>query len=145
LVLYFELSEMSAAEHQRAQTAAREFVETQMATQDLIRIMARDGKKGNDPTLLADFTNDRATLLAAIRNIPRHPEAPPRDDTADGSFFTPDPDELAAFNADRELTALEVAAFPLTRYSQRKLLVCFVTPRDWRFSTVGSLKSTSSW
>jgi VWFA-related protein len=121
---------MSAAEQQRAQTAAREFIETRMAKQDFIAIMAKDG---GDPKLLADFTDDRATLLSAIRNIPPRPDPAATEEITDGSYFAQDPDEFAVFNADRELAGLETVADRLASFSQRKSLVCFVTSRDFVF------------
>jgi VWFA-related protein len=129
LVLYFELSEMSAEEQHRAQTAARQFVETRLAKQDLIQIMVRDWSDMNRPVLLAGFTDDRNTLLAAIRNIPRRPDPRPRDVEED--TFVPDPDQLALFTSTVKLEGLESVAAQLAPFIQRKSQVCFVTQRDF--------------
>jgi VWFA-related protein len=63
-LLLFDLANSRPGSLQRAQTAARTFVQTSVLPTDLVGVATLDARRGY--RLLANFTTDRATVAAAI-------------------------------------------------------------------------------
>ncbi len=130
LVLYFDLmTMMSDADKYRTYTAGRKFIQTQMASQDLIAIMVFS--KGAVRALM-DFSDDREKLDQAIQTLEKKKQ---KGDDDDDDFNAPDTaaafgqnsGEFNLFNTDRQLAALQTAVKMLGVLSERKSLVYFAS------------------
>ncbi|MEQ1949390.1 MAG: VWA domain-containing protein [Bryobacteraceae bacterium] len=126
--LFFDLSSMGPAEQVRARDAAIKYLQTQMTRADLVSVMTF----GNKFRVLADFTDDRETLIALIRGIATGEgsdlaalSSTGADADDDSGAFAADDTEFNIFNTDRKLTALEDAAHKLAVYPEKKALIYF--------------------
>jgi VWFA-related protein len=117
LVFYFDSTDMPAAERASAQAAALEFVETRMAPQDLVAVLAL---RGEGLAILSDFTDDRTALAAVLQHLSDDTlPVPPCESTGAAFCFEPPPPETARFQA------LDSAMRMLAALSERKALVYF--------------------
>ncbi|MEQ1884436.1 MAG: VWA domain-containing protein [Bryobacteraceae bacterium] len=126
--LFFDLSSMGPLEQIRARDAAIQYLQTQMTQADLVSVMTF----GNKFRVLADFTDDRDTLIALIRGIATGEGSDlaglattGADADDDSGTFAADDTEFNIFNTDRKLTALEDAARKLAVYPEKKALIYF--------------------
>lgn len=115
LVLFFDLTSMPPEDVMRALKAATEFVERQMTPADLVSLVAYT------PSLrvLEDFTNQRAYLLKALRQIR------PGESAALTEIIPGGEAEFNIFNTDQKLAAIESLARMLGEVPGRKAVVHF--------------------
>ena len=134
LVLFFDLTSMQPDDLIRAHDAAEKFVKSQMTKADVVAIVAFSTKL----TVLANFTNDQATLQKAIAQLTETSSsdlASPLYAAAQngeydvqeytGAAFTPDETEFNVFNTDQKLAAVEGLANVLGGIPGRKAMVEF--------------------
>ena len=124
VVLYFDTMTMGPAEQYRAFTAARKFIQTDMAEPDLMAIL--HFSKGVVRVLL-DFTDDREKLDQTVLTL-MYPEDDDDDDlnvVDTAAAFGQNSGEFNIFNTDRQLAALQTAVKMLGVLSERKSLVYF--------------------
>ena len=128
LVLYFDLMTMPENDRQRAFTAGRKFIQSQMAEPDLMAIMIFSRSVVR---VLMDFTDDREKLDQAIQTLMIRKEKDEDDefmnapDTA--AAFGQNSGEFNLFNTDRQLAALQTAVKMLGALSERKSFVYFAS------------------
>jgi VWFA-related protein len=134
LVLFFDLTSMQSDDLIRAHDAAQKFVKQQMTKADVVAIVAFSSKL----TVLANFTNDHATLDKAIAQLTSNSTSDlsnPLYAAAEngeydvqeytGAAYTPDETEFNVFNTDQKLAAVEGMANVLSAFPGRKALVEF--------------------
>ena len=134
IVMFFDLTSMEADDLIRAHDAAVKFLKQQMKPPDLVAVVTF----GSNLSVLANFTNNRATLEKAIaRVIPGVSSgiANPLYATAQngeydvqqytGDAYTADETEFNVFNTDQKLVAIEGLANVLASIPGRKALVEF--------------------
>jgi VWFA-related protein len=134
IVLFFDLTSMQADDLIRAHDAAQKFVKQQMTKADVVAVVAFSTRI----TVLANFTNDRATINKAIAQLTANSSsdlASPLYAAAEngeydvqeytGAAFTPDETEFNVFNTDQKLAAVEGLANVLGGIPGRKALVEF--------------------
>jgi VWFA-related protein len=134
MVLFFDLTSMATDDVLRAHDAADKFVKQQMTKADLVAVVTFS----SNLRVLANFTNDHATLEKAIAQI-----VPGAASTLDnplyaaaqngeydvqqdnGAAFTPDETEFNVFNTDQKLEAVESLANVLEVIPGRKSVIEF--------------------
>jgi VWFA-related protein len=134
IVLFFDLTSMQSDDLIRAHDAAQKFVKQQMTKADVVAVVAFSTKL----TVLANFTNDRATLEKAVSYVTANSSsdlsnplyAAAQNGEYDvqeytGAAFTPDETEFDVFNTDQKLAAVEGLANVLGGIPGRKSLVEF--------------------
>ncbi|MGA2845623.1 MAG: VWA domain-containing protein [Candidatus Acidiferrales bacterium] len=134
IVLFFDLTSMQTDDLIRAHDAAQKFVKQQMTKADVVAVVAFSTRI----TVLANFTNDRATINKAIAQLTANSSsdlANPLYAAAEngeydvqeytGAAFTPDETEFNVFNTDQKLAAVEGLANVLGGIPGRKALVEF--------------------
>jgi len=134
IVLFFDLTSMQTDDLIRAHDAAQKFVKQQMTKADVVAVVAFSTRI----TVLANFTNDRATINKAIAQLTANSSsdlASPLYAAAEngeydvqeytGAAFTPDETEFNVFNTDQKLAAVEGLANVLGGIPGRKALVEF--------------------
>src|SRR5271156_6342630 len=134
IVLFFDLTSMQTDDLIRAHDAAQKFVKQQMTKADVVAVVAFSTRI----TVLANFTNDRATINKAIAQLTANSSsdlanplyAAAQNGEYDvqeytGAAFTPDETEFNVFNTDQKLAAVEGLANVLAGFPGRKALVEF--------------------
>ncbi len=130
MVMLFDFTAMDVPDQIRAQTAAREFVQTKMSPADLVCMMSFSAALKVDQ----DFTNDKDRLLEVINgyHIGQGSDLATDGGTGDdqsgedtGAAFSADETEFNIFNTDRKLAALESAAKMLAGLPEKKALLYF--------------------
>src|SRR5580700_10554020 len=134
IVLFFDLTSMQSDDLIRAHDAAAKFVKEQMTKADVVAVIVFSSKL----IVLANFTNDRATLDKAIAQLtvtsisdlsnPLYSAAENGEyDVQEytGAAYTPDETEFNVFNTDQKLVAVEGIANVLSAFPGRKALVEF--------------------
>ncbi|MDE3155138.1 MAG: VWA domain-containing protein [Acidobacteriota bacterium] len=138
LVLFFDLTSMQIDDLSRALTAARRFVDTQLAPADLVAVATYTSSL----RVLQDFTNDRAALDTALAGIEAGEssalsEAGSQGDATTNALgedvvsqdtsaaFTADETEFNLFNTDEQLMAIESLAGRLRKIPGRKAILHF--------------------
>jgi len=103
LIFYFDLPTMPVADQDGAQAAALEFVGSEMAPQDAVAVLARST---GELRILSDFTDDRASLSAAIREAFKGPD-PGAPRSAGERGLSPDltPEQLRFFRLQQAVKA----------------------------------------
>jgi VWFA-related protein len=134
IVLFFDLTSMETDDLTRAHDSALKFVRTQMTPADLVAVVTFSSRI----SVLANFTNDRATLEKAIAQIipgvssdlasplsaaAQNGEVSVQEYT--GAAYTPDETEFNVFNTDQKLAAVEGLADTLASIPGRKAMVEF--------------------
>jgi len=124
MVLYFDLTSLPPADLVRAYTAARKYVDTQMAATDLLAVMSF---KGGAVRVRHDFTNDRAQLRDVLQDLlfGEDKDGDGIPDPEPGTAFGQDDGEFGIFNTDRQLSALQTAVAMLRPLSEQKSLIYF--------------------
>jgi VWFA-related protein len=126
LVLYFDATALPTADLLRACAAARQFIDTQMAPQDLLSIMTF---KGGGVRVKQDFTDDRAALREVIQDLifGEDKDGDGIPDPEPGTAFGQDDGEFNVFNTDRQLSALQTAVTMLRPFAEQKALIYFAS------------------
>lgn len=134
IVLFFDLTSMETDDLTRAHDSALKFVRKQMTPADLVAIVTFSSRL----SVLANFTNDRATLEKAVAKIvpgvssdlssplsaaAQNGEVSVQEYT--GAAYTPDETEFNVFNTDQKLAAVEGLADVLGAIPGRKAMVEF--------------------
>ena len=128
IVMFFDLNSMQPADLERAQQAARDYINKQMHTADLVSVVSLDATLSLDQ----DFTASKPLLLAAVNRYSGtqgsgfQPGATSTTNQVENaSSFTPDESEYNDLNTDRELFAIEDIAKSLAYLNEKKSLLYF--------------------
>lgn len=128
VVMFFDLTSMQPEDVERAQDAARNYIEKQMRPADLVAIVSLNTTLSLDQ----DFTANKQLLLRAVNSYSGAAgqgfEAGATSTTnqvEDATSFTPDEEEYNDINTDRELFAIEDIAKSLTYLNEKKSLLYF--------------------
>jgi VWFA-related protein len=128
IVMFFDITSMQPEDIERAQEAARDYINKQMHPADLVAVISL----GNTMSLDQDFTANKQLLLKAVNSY-----SGPQDNgfqsgatsttnqVEDATSFTPDEQEYNDINTDRELFAIEDIAKSLTYLNEKKSLLYF--------------------
>jgi VWFA-related protein len=134
IVLFFDMTSMETDDMIRAHDAAQKFLKQQMTPADLVAVVVFSSRL----SVLANFTNDRATLNKAVAQLvpgvssqiasplyaaAQNGEYDVQQDL--GAAYTPDETEFNVFNTDQKLAAVEGLANVLANIPGRKALVEF--------------------
>lgn len=134
IVLFFDMTSMATDDILRAHDAAEKFLKSQMSPADLVAVVTF----GTNLSILANFTNDRATLEKAVAALvpgaasqlgnplyaaAQNGEYDVQQDT--GAAYTADETEFNVFNTDQKLEAIENLTEVLAGIPGRKALVEF--------------------
>lgn len=136
ILLFFDLTSMHPDELLRARDAAVNFVKNQMTAADLVGITVLGNRLG----VLANFTNDRDALLAALARVAPGADAQLADLAAAAAqegeesvtedvsaAWTPDDTEFNVFNTDRKLEAMQDLAQLLGSIPGKKIVMQFTS------------------
>jgi VWFA-related protein len=128
VVLFFDLTSMQPEDVERAQDAARNYINKQMQPADVVAVVSLDASLSLDQ----DFTQNKQLLLNAIDRYSGDQTqgyAPGATSTTnqveDATAYTPDESEYNDINTDRELYAIASIAKSLNYINQKKALVYF--------------------
>lgn len=136
IVLFYDLTSMQPDELLRATKSGEQYLREQMAPADLVAVVTF----GNRLCVLANFTNNRDTLMRAIQRItpgkesaladladaaPASGEEVVAEDT--GAAFTADETEFNIFNTDRKLSAVESLSQLLRQIPGKKSVIHFTS------------------
>lgn len=128
VVMFFDLTSMQPEDVERAQEAARNYIDKQMRPADLVAMVSLNTTLSLDQ----DFTANKQLLLRAVDSYSGTEEqgfAPGATSTTnqveDATSFTPDEEEYNDINTDRELFAIEDIAKSLTYLNEKKSLLYF--------------------
>jgi VWFA-related protein len=127
IILFFDLSDPSQANHQRMFTGALDYLNEQMTRADLVAVMTY---AGGAVRVKQDFTDDREKL-ASIIDVLANGQDSDGDGVADftdfSSAFGQDDGEFNVFGTDRKLAALQTAVTMLRPLPEQKSLVFFTS------------------
>lgn len=134
IILFLDLSSMQPEEIDRSVKAADKYVDTQMASADLVAVISL----GSQLVVNQDFTSDRALLKKTLASFNAGAgqgfeagSTGTTEGTADtGQSFTVDDTEYNIFNTDRRLEALKSVADRLSRVEEKKSLIYFSSGMD---------------
>ncbi|HEY4050524.1 MAG TPA: VWA domain-containing protein [Acidobacteriaceae bacterium] len=128
IVMFFDISSMQPEDLERAQEAARNYINKQMQPADLVAAVSLDTSLSLDQ----DFTASKQLLLTAINNYsgPQGSGFTPgatstTNQVEDTSSFTPDESEYNDVNTDRELFAIQDISRSLAYINEKKSLLYF--------------------
>lgn len=128
IVMFFDLSSMQPEDLERAQEAARDYINKQMHPADLVAVVSLDATLSLDQ----DFTASKELLLRAVNNYSGTQGAgfqagatSTTNQVEDASSFTPDESEYNDLNTDRELYAIEDISKSLAYLNEKKSLLYF--------------------
>ena len=123
LAFYFDMTAMPPPDQMRAFAAAQKFVRTQMTSSDLVAVMINEG---SGVEVVEDFTADRERLLSTLQTlvVGEEEDLVPTDTSG---MFGQNENEFNLFNTDRQLSALQTAAYMLGRLSEKKALIYFAS------------------
>jgi VWFA-related protein len=136
ILLFFDLSSLHPDELLRARDAAVNFVKNQMTQADLVGVTVLGNRLG----VLANFTNNRDALLAALARVAPGADAQLADLAAAAAqegeesvtedvsaAWTPDDTEFNVFNTDRKLEAMQDLADLLGTIPGKKIVMQFTS------------------
>jgi VWFA-related protein len=128
IVMFFDLTSMQPDDIDRAQDAARNYINRQMKPADLVALVSLDTTLSLDQ----DFTANKDLILKAINSYSGTQGAgfqsgatSTSNQVEDASAFTPDESEYNDLNTDRELYAIEDISKSLTYLNEKKALLYF--------------------
>src|SRR6201996_6111059 len=128
IVMFFDITSMQPEDLERAQDAARNYVNKQMHPADLVAVVSLDQSLSVDQ----DFTANKQLLLRAVNAYSGTQGAgfqsgatSTTNQTEDTTAFTPDEEEYNDVNTDRELFAFEDIAHSLAYINEKKSLLYF--------------------
>src|ERR1700761_1656381 len=128
IVMFFDITSMQPEDLDRAQDAARHYVNQQMQPADLVAVVSLDQSLSLDQ----DFTANKQLLLNAVNAYSGTQGAGfqsgatgTTNQVEDTTAFTPDEQEYNDVNTDRELFAFEDIAHSLAYINEKKSLLYF--------------------
>jgi VWFA-related protein len=128
IVMFFDLTSMQPDDINRAQDAARNYINKQMHPADLVAVVSLDTTLSLDQ----DFTASKDLLLKAVNSYSNTQGAgfqlgatSTSNQVEDASSFTPDESEYNDINTDRELFAIEDISKSLGYLNEKKSLLYF--------------------
>ena len=128
IVMFFDITSMQPDDLDRAQDAARNYINKQMHPADLVAVVSLDTTLSLDQ----DFTSSKDLLLKAVNAYGGTQGAgyglgatSTSNQVEDASSFTPDEQEYNDLNTDRELFAIEDISKSLAYLNEKKSLLYF--------------------
>jgi VWFA-related protein len=128
IVIFFDLTSMQPEDLERAQQAARNYIEHQMQAADLVAVLSLDSSL----TLDQDFTDNKQLLLRAVGGYSttegsgyESGATSTTNQVEDSTSFTPDETEYNDLNTDRELFAIQDISRALASINEKKSLLYF--------------------
>ncbi|MGA7521157.1 MAG: VWA domain-containing protein [Acidobacteriaceae bacterium] len=128
IVIFFDLTSMQPEDVERAQDAARNYIDKQMHPADLVAIVSLDATLSLDQ----DFTASKDLLLRAVNSYSGtegqgygEGATSTSNQVEDASSFSPDEQEYNDLNTDRELYAIEDISRSLAYLNEKKSLLYF--------------------
>jgi VWFA-related protein len=130
IVMFFDLSSMQPEDVERAVDAAKNYINKQMAPADMVAAVSLVSGLSMDQ----DFTNDKASLLAAVSKYDptagggygNGSEGGGTDGSSDdSSSFVADDSEFNALNTDRQIYALRTICKAVEKVEQKKSILYF--------------------
>ena len=128
IVMFFDLTSMQPDDIDRAQDAARNYLNKQMHPADLVAVVSLNDTLSLDQ----DFTANKNLLLKAVNSYGGTQSegfeagaTSTSNQTEDASSFTPDESEYNDINTDRELFAIEEISRSLAYLNEKKSLLYF--------------------
>ena len=128
IVMFFDITSMQPEDLERAQDAARNYINRQMQPADLVAAVSLDQSLSMDQ----DFTANKQLLLNAVNAYSGTQGAgfqsgatSTTNQVEDTTAFTPDEQEYNDVNTDRELFAFEDIAHSLAYINEKKSLLYF--------------------
>src|SRR6202167_4645887 len=128
IVMFFDITSMQPDDIDRAQDAARNYINKQMHPADLVAVVSLD----TTLSLNQDFTASKDLLLKAVNAFGGPQSAgyalgatSTSNQVEDASAFTPDESEYNDINTDRELFAIEDISKSLAYLNGKKSLLYF--------------------
>ncbi len=128
VVLFFDITSMQPEDIERAQDAARNYINKQMQPADVVAVVSLDSSLSLDQ----DFTQDKKLLLNAVNSYygdQTQGFAPGSTSTTnqveDTTAYTADESEYNDINTDRELYAIASIAKSINYINQKKALIYF--------------------
>ncbi|MFY9745731.1 MAG: VWA domain-containing protein [Acidobacteriaceae bacterium] len=128
IVMFFDITSMQPDDLDRAQDAARNYINKQMHPADLVAVVSLDATLSLDQ----DFTASKDLLLKAVNAYGGTQGSgfgagatSTSNQVEDASSFTPDESEYNDINTDRELFALEDISKSLAYLNEKKSLLYF--------------------
>src|ERR1700734_1299382 len=128
IVMFFDITSMQPEDLERAQDAARNYINKQMPPADLVAVVSLDQSLSLDQ----DFTANKQLLLNAVNAYSgtqgsgfQAGATSTTNQVEDTTAFTPDEQEYNDVNTDRELFAFEDIAHSLAYINEKKSLLYF--------------------
>jgi VWFA-related protein len=128
IVMFFDITSMQPEDLERAQDAARNYINRQMQPADLVAVVSLDQSLSLD----RDFTANKQQLLDAVNAYSGTQGAgfqsgatSTSNQVEDTTSFTPDEQEYNDVNTDRELFAFADIAHSLAYINEKKSLLYF--------------------
>jgi VWFA-related protein len=128
IVMFFDITSMQPEDLERAQDAARNYINKQMHPADLVAVVSLDQSLSLD----RDFTANKQQLLDAVNAYSGTQGAgfqsgatSTTNQVEDTTSFTPDEQEYNDVNTDRELFAFADIAHSLAYINEKKSLLYF--------------------
>src|SRR6202453_3025012 len=128
IVMFFDITSMQPEDLERAQDAARNYVNKQMHPADLVAVVSLDQSLSLDQ----DFTANKQLLLNAVNAYSgtqgsgfQSGATSTANQVEVTTAFTPDEQEYNDVNTDRELFAFEDIAHSLAYINEKKSLLYF--------------------
>ncbi|MBT9332140.1 VWA domain-containing protein [Acidipila sp. 4G-K13] len=128
IVLFWDITSMQPEDIERAQEAARNYINKQMQPADLVAVVSLDTSLSLDQ----DFTANKPLLLKAVNSYSGNEGSgfaagatSTTNQVEDASSFTADEQEYNDINTDRELFAIEDISRSLANINEKKSLLYF--------------------
>jgi VWFA-related protein len=128
IVLFWDITSMQPEDIERAQEAARNYINKQMQPADLVAVVSLDTSLSLDQ----DFTANKQLLLKAVNSYSGNEGSgfglgatSTTNQVEDASSFTADEEEYNDINTDRELFAIEDISRSLANINEKKSLLYF--------------------
>lgn len=128
IVLFFDLTSMQPDDIERAQEAARHYINQQMQPADIVAVVSLD----TDLSLDQDFTQNKQLLLNAVNRYSgaassglQSGATSTTNQVEDATAFSPDESEFNDLNTDRELFAITTIAKSLSGITEKKSMLYF--------------------
>jgi VWFA-related protein len=128
IVIFFDITSMQPEDLERAQEAARDYINKKMQPADVVAVVSLDTSLSLDQ----DFTASKDLLLKAVNSYSGAQSSgfaagatSTTNQVEDASSFTADEQEYNDINTDRELFAIEDISRSLANINEKKSLLYF--------------------
>ncbi|HZD49052.1 MAG TPA: VWA domain-containing protein, partial [Silvibacterium sp.] len=128
IVLFFDLTSMQPEDIERSQDAARNYINHQMQTADIVAVVSLDTSLSLDQ----DFTQNKQLLLNAVNSYSGDQSSglqagatSTTNQVQDTTSFTADEQEYNDLNTDRELFAIASISKSLAYINEKKSMLYF--------------------